>query len=51
VPSTIDLLGAELELADFDRKAYRLADAIARLSRSQNKTRSYSYIWLIAHRR
>ncbi len=44
VPSTIDLLGAELELADFDRKAYRLADAIARLSRSQNKTRSYSYI-------
>ena len=31
VPSTIDLLGAELELADFDRKAYRLADAIARL--------------------
>ena len=37
VPSTIDLLGAELELADFDRKAYRLADAIARLSRQQNK--------------
>ena len=44
VPSTIDLLGAELELADFDRKAYRLADAIARLSRSQNRARSYSYI-------
>ena len=44
VPSTIDLLGAELELADFDRKAYRLADAIARLSRQQNKGRSYSYI-------
>ena len=44
VPSTIDLMGAELELADFDRKAYRLADAIARLSRSQNKARSYSYI-------
>ena len=44
VPSTIDLLGAELELADFDRKAYRLADAIGRLSRSQNRARSYSYI-------
>ena len=44
VPSTIDLLGAELELADFDRKTYRLADAIERLSRQQNKARSYSYI-------
>ena len=27
-PSTMDLLGAELELADIDRKTYRLADAI-----------------------
>ena len=28
-PSSLDLLGAELELAGFDRKAYRLKDAIA----------------------
>ena len=31
-PATIDLLGAELELADFDRKTYRLADAIKRMA-------------------
>ena len=37
-PSTMDLLGAELELAGLDRKTYRLADAIKRL------TRPYSYI-------
>ena len=28
-PSSLDLLGAELELAEFDRKAFRLKDAIA----------------------
>jgi len=28
-PSTMDLLGAELELAGLDRKTYRLSDAIA----------------------
>ena len=28
-PSSMDLLGAELELAEFDRKAFRLKDAIA----------------------
>jgi chromosome partitioning protein len=28
VPSTMDLLGAELELAEIDRKTFRLADAI-----------------------
>lgn len=39
-PSTMDLLGAELELAQFDRKAYRLKDAITELIR----TRNYSYI-------
>ena len=41
VPATIDLLGAELELADFDRKTYRLQDAIQRMT-SAGKT--YSYI-------
>jgi chromosome partitioning protein len=41
-PATIDLLGAELELADFDRKTYRLADAIARMAGVVN--RDYSYV-------
>ena len=31
-PSTMDLLGAELELADFDRKTHRLHDAIGQLA-------------------
>jgi chromosome partitioning protein len=39
-PATIDLLGAELELADFERKTYRLADAIKRMA----EHRQYSYI-------
>lgn len=41
VPSTMDLLGAELELANLDRKTYRLADAIDRLAAAQA---GYSYI-------
>jgi len=40
VPSTMDLLGAELELANLERKTYRLADAIERHSIQAN----YSYI-------
>jgi chromosome partitioning protein len=43
-PSTMDLLGAELELSEFDRKAYRLADAIRRLQARGNASRSYSYV-------
>jgi chromosome partitioning protein len=31
-PATIDLLGAELELASFERKTYRLLDAIQKLT-------------------
>lgn len=42
VPSTMDLLGAELELANLDRKTYRLADAIDRLM--QTGKYDYSYI-------
>jgi chromosome partitioning protein len=42
LPATIDLLGAELELADFDRKTYRLADAIAAMLK--HDSRDYSYI-------
>jgi chromosome partitioning protein len=43
-PSTMDLLGAELELADIDRKTFRLADAIAVLAGSTDPDRSYSYV-------
>lgn len=39
-PSTIDLLGAEIELSDLDRKTHRLAEAITRMQ----MIRSYSYI-------
>jgi chromosome partitioning protein len=40
-PSTMDLLGAELELASLDRKTYRLSDAIVGEPTISN---SYSYI-------
>lgn len=43
-PSTMDLLGAELELADIDRKTYRLADAVTALSKEADPNHSYSYI-------
>ena len=39
--ATIDLLGAELQLAEFDRKTYPLQDAITRMTAVG---RSYSYI-------
>lgn len=39
-PATIDLLGAEIELSDLDRKTHRLTDAIAQMV----AMRSYSYI-------
>lgn len=43
-PSTMDLLGAELELADLERKTHRLADAIRRLAGQGRAGRRYSYI-------
>jgi chromosome partitioning protein len=43
-PSTMDLLGAELELADFERKTYRLADAIAALCRETQAEAAYTYV-------
>jgi len=46
VPSTMDLLGAELELASFERKTYRLADAIQRHQPAAVVLRSYTYILL-----
>jgi chromosome partitioning protein len=41
-PSTIDLLGAELELAELERKTHRLHDAIKLMQ--QMPGRNYSYI-------
>lgn len=43
-PSTMDLLGAELELAEFDRKTFRLKDAISDMKRALIRDRNYSYI-------
>lgn len=43
-PSTMDLLGAELELAEIDRKTYRLSDAINRLGASAKARVRYDYI-------
>lgn len=43
-PATIDLLGAELELADFERKTYRLSDAVLRMAAHDKADRKYSYI-------
>ncbi len=43
-PSTMDLLGAELELAGFDRKTYRLGDAVKRLHASAMQDKQYSYV-------
>jgi len=45
-PSTMDLLGAELELAEIGRKTYRLSDAIHRLASGMTVGRAYSYILL-----
>ena len=42
VPATIDLLGAEIELSDLERKTHRLADAIARMQKLSH--RNYTYI-------
>jgi chromosome partitioning protein len=41
VPSTMDLLGAELELANIPRRSHRLRDALARMPRA-GKTRETS---------
>ncbi len=43
-PSTMDLLGAELELAQFDRKTYRMKDAVELMQKESIHNRNYSYI-------
>ena len=45
-PSTLDLLGAELELSGLERKTNRLHDAIAMLGRDLIRKRNYTYILL-----
>jgi chromosome partitioning protein len=42
-PSTMDLLGAELELAEIERKTYRLFDALHALARPEGEAK-YSYV-------
>jgi chromosome partitioning protein len=44
VPSTMDLLGAELELSEVDRKTYRLHDAIASAAREWQEAFTYVLI-------
>jgi chromosome partitioning protein len=43
-PATIDLLGAELELANLDRKTHRLQDALKLLLDSQSPDERYTYV-------
>lgn len=43
VASSMDLLGAELELADFDRRSHRLYDALHAFT-SSDAGRAYSYV-------
>jgi len=49
-PSTMDLLGAELELASIDRRTHRLSDAVdatmARAAATGDDRHAYSYILL-----
>ncbi len=43
-PSSMDLLGAELELAELSRKAYKLKDALNKLQASSLPGQGYSYV-------
>jgi chromosome partitioning protein len=43
-PSTLDLLGAEIELSGLDRKTYRLQDALERVRTDPVRPRNYSYV-------
>jgi chromosome partitioning protein len=44
VPSTMDLLGAELELSGVERKTYRLQDAISREIREGASGEAFTYV-------
>ncbi len=43
-PSSMDLLGAELELAGYDRKTFRLRDAITAMTHALPAEQQYTYI-------
>jgi chromosome partitioning protein len=45
-PSTMDLLGAELELAGLERKTHRLRDAIGRMVQTPGPDGRYTYVLL-----
>ena len=45
-PSSMDLLGAELELAGLERKAHRLHDALERMVHAGKSGAGYSYVLL-----
>ena len=45
-PSTLDLLGAELELSSFDRKTYRLLDCLEKMLANTEHENKYTYILL-----
>ncbi|MEM7424696.1 MAG: ParA family protein [Pseudomonadota bacterium] len=45
-PSSLDLLGAELELASLDRRNFRLRDALQQLLDRQDPAEAYTYILL-----
>lgn len=43
-PSTLDLLGAEIELSGLERKTYRLQDALDSMRTDPIRPRNYSYV-------
>ncbi len=44
VPSTLDLLGVELEIADKADRAFRLRNAIAAIGADSSRSRNYTYV-------
>jgi chromosome partitioning protein len=44
VPSSMDLLGAELELAEYERKTFRLRDSIEQMYTEAEPNQHYTYI-------
>ena len=44
VPSTLDLLGVELEIADRPDRAYRLRNALAAIGADSSRARNYTYV-------
>jgi chromosome partitioning protein len=51
VPSSMDLLGAELELAEYDRKTFRLRDSIEQMYTEADPNQHTPIFWLTARHR